>query len=268
MTTVGLRRSKRRKPEKNKCYSTIKNIGFAAYCAFDTMTTIARGQIATISALREIHNVQWAHLNVNWTINVCQPMAPITEMTGKDTLTCGYTKLQLDKPQLITAMQKEISDHEKRKHWKVVHRSETKGAKTIMAIFSFRKKRDNIMVKVTKYKARICAHGGMQEKGINFWETYAPVVQWMSVRIILILAAIKNLHTKSINFVLAYPQADLDLVIYMELPQGFNVGHESGRYVLKLQKNLLRLDSIRSRLVQKTTDLKNYLAHLRTYQST
>ena len=31
MTTVGLRRSKRRKSEKNKCYSTIKNIGFTAY---------------------------------------------------------------------------------------------------------------------------------------------------------------------------------------------------------------------------------------------
>ena len=61
MTTVGLRRSKRCKPEKNKCYSTVKSIGFTAYCAFTTMTTIARGQIATISASREIHNVQRAH---------------------------------------------------------------------------------------------------------------------------------------------------------------------------------------------------------------
>ena len=29
-------------------------------------------------------------------------------------------------------MQKETSDHEKRRHWKLVHRSETKGAKPIM----------------------------------------------------------------------------------------------------------------------------------------
>ena len=49
------------------------------------------------------------------------------------------------------------------------------------------------------------------------------------------------MHTKSIDFVLAYPQADLDVDIYMELPQGFNVGPESGRYVLKLQKNLYGL---------------------------
>ena len=63
----------------------------------------------------------------------------------------------------------------------------------------------------------------------------------MCVRIMLTLSAIKNLHTKSIGFVLAYPQADRDVNIYMELPQGFTVGPESGRYVLKLQKNLYGL---------------------------
>ena len=60
----------------------------------------------------------------------------------------------------------------------------------------------------------------------------------MSFRIMLTLAAIENLHTKSIDFLLAYPQANLDVDIYMQLTQGFNVGLESGRYVLKLQKNL------------------------------
>ena len=45
----------------------------------------------------------------------------------------------------------------------------------------------------------------MHEKDINYGETYAPVVQWMSVRIMLILAAIENVHNKSIEFVLAYP---------------------------------------------------------------
>ena len=107
-----------------------------------------------------------------------------------------------------------------------------------MAIWSFRRKRDNIIGKVKKNKSRICAHGGMQEKGINQREKYAQVVQWMSVRIMLTLSVIENLHTKSIEFVLAYPQADLDVDIYMELSQGLNVGTESGSYVLKLQKSL------------------------------
>ena len=36
-------------------------------------------------------------------------------------------------------------------------------------------------------------------------------------------------------------KADLDVDTYMELPQGLNMGPESGRYVLKLQKNLCGL---------------------------
>ena len=132
------------------------------------MITVARGQIATISASREIHNVQLAHSNVYWTRNICQPMALITVMIGKDKLTYGDMKQQLDKLKFITVMQKEISNHEKCKHWKLVNQSKTKRVKTIMEIWSFRQKRDNIIGKVTKYKARICAHGGMQEKGINY----------------------------------------------------------------------------------------------------
>ena len=89
-------------------------------------------------------------------------------MIGKDTLTYINMKRQPAKPQFITAIQKYISDHEQRKHWKLVHLLETKGAKTIMEIWSFRQKRDNIMGKVKKYKARICLHGGIQEKGINY----------------------------------------------------------------------------------------------------
>ena len=134
MTTVGLRISKRHKSEKNKCYSTIKNIGFTAYCAFATMTTAVRGQIATILASRYLQNIQIAHSNVDWTRNFCQPMDLIIAMIGKDKLTDGEMKRQPDKPQFITSMQKGISDHERRKHWKLVHRSETKGAKMNMTI--------------------------------------------------------------------------------------------------------------------------------------
>ena len=63
----------------------------------------------------------------------------------------------------------------------------------------------------------------------------------MSVRIMLTLGVIEILHSKSIDFVLAYPQIDLDVDIYIELRQGFNVGPESRRYFLKLQKNLYGL---------------------------
>ena len=77
MTNVRLRRSKRGKSEKNKCYSRIKYIGFTAYCAFASMTTAVRGQIATISVSRDPQNVQRAHSNVDWTRNICQQMPKV-----------------------------------------------------------------------------------------------------------------------------------------------------------------------------------------------
>ena len=129
MATVLLQRSKRRKSEKKICYSIIKYIGFTAYYTFASMKTAIRGQIATISASRYLHNVQRLHSNVDWTINICQPTALITAIISKDTLTYGEMKQQPDKPQFITTMQKEIYDHEQRKHWKLVHRTETKGEK-------------------------------------------------------------------------------------------------------------------------------------------
>ena len=56
-------------------------------------------------------------------------MALITAMIGKDTLTYVEMKRQSDKPRFITVIQKEISDLEKRKLWKLIHQLETKGAK-------------------------------------------------------------------------------------------------------------------------------------------
>ena len=85
----------------------------------------------------------------------------------------------------------------------------------------------------------------MQTWGVNYWETYAPTVNWISVRFLLIIAEILQLETQAIDFVLAFPQADLDVPVYMELPAGMNIpnnlGHGSGYYVLKLKKNLYGL---------------------------
>ena len=69
---------------------------------------------------------------------------------------------QDDRDQFVEAMQKEIDDHTKRKHWEIILRSEMpKDTKTIMAIWSFKRKRfpDGTL---NKHKARLCAYGGQQ----------------------------------------------------------------------------------------------------------
>ena len=112
--------------------------------------------------------------------------------------------------------------------------------KQIMTIWSFKRKR-HPDGSLSKYKARLCCHGGQQQWGVNYWETYAPVISWMSVRTMLTLSKIHNLHTKSIDFILAYPQADVKIPIYLFTPQGVIIGNGSRDVVLRLRKDLYGL---------------------------
>ncbi len=63
------------------------------------------------------------------------------------------------------------------------------------------------------HKARLCAHGGMQQWGTNYWELYSPVVNMLIVHLILLLARIYKPDLKAIDFLLAFPQAELEVDI-------------------------------------------------------
>ena len=53
----------------------------------------------------------------------------------------------------------------------------------------------------------------------------------LSVRLILAITKLHNLDSKAIDFVLAFPQADLEEDIWMYLPIGFQVdGHTEAIY--------------------------------------
>ena len=139
-------------------------------------------------------------------------------------------------------MMAEIEDNENRQHWHTFERCRIpKGKRTILSVWSFKRKRypDG---RIMKYKSRLCVHGGMQQWGVDYWEIYAPVVNWLSVRTLLILSVIDSYHSRSIHFVLAFPQAKLDYNVFMEFPTGMNCGEGSRKqYVLKLDKNLYGL---------------------------
>ena len=58
--------------------------------------------------------------------------------------------------------------------------------------------------------------------GKHYNETYAPALQWATIRLALVLAKLNNWHTWQADFVLAYPQAEIPRPTYMELPRGIN----------------------------------------------
>eukprot|EP00957_Ditylum_brightwellii_P010042 757764-Ditylum_brightwellii.AAC.1 len=86
-----------------------------------------------------------------------------------------------------------------------------------------------------KHKAQLCTYGGMQKWGVDFWETYSPILNWITVMTLLAIAAINDLPTSLIDFVLAFPQAELDVVVFMKLLIGIDVqqGHAKD-YILHL----------------------------------
>ena len=74
---------------------------------------------------------------------------------------------------------------------------------------------------VRKPKACICARGFEQKEGINYFETFAPVFQWMTVRVCLIMIILLNLHNKQNGYTAAFLQAPLDHDVYIEMPKMF-----------------------------------------------
>ena len=122
-------------------------------------------------------------------------------------------------------------------------------ARLLNAIWSYRRKRKPTG-ELFKIKTRICVDGSQQELGLDYWETYAPVVSWSTVRLVMLLSTIMNLHNRQVDYTQAFPQALLDDPIYMKIPQGWYVGsdgklkqHEDPKHMdkshfIKLLRNL------------------------------
>lgn len=212
------------------------------YTALRSSVEAKTPELMSSSQRKEIHAQAMINLNADGTYNYVSPLAFAASKSDNDSYMFHEMLQQPDKDEFVKAMVKELEDHTRRKHWIPVERSKIGNAKPIKAVWSFKRKRRPDGT-VSKHKARLCAHGGMQIKGDTFWDTYAPVVNWMSVRLMLTFSEIHQLHTRSIDFTLAFPQADVKVDIYMELPLGCSpdTGEHNKKYVLKLVKNLYGL---------------------------
>ena len=142
----------------------------------------------------------------------------------------------------LMAIVKEVNDHITNNHWDLIPREEVpeQGTKILDSIWVMKRKRDIKTREIYKHKARLNVHGSQQEYGVHNTETYSPVVNWFSIRLVTILSIINKWHTRQIDFILAYPQAPLPYDNYMKLPQGIQTTRGDGEdnHVLKFNKNI------------------------------
>jgi len=91
-----------------------------------------------------------------------------------------------------------------------------------------------------KYKARLVAKGFSQKKGVDYEETYSPVVKHDSLRTVLAVAAAKDLEMVQLDVKTAFLNGELEEELFMEQPAGFEVNGRENE-VCRLQRSLYGL---------------------------
>ena len=107
------------------------------------------------------------------------------------------------------------------------------------SVWALRRKQNLTTNEVTKYKARLNLHGGKQEFGVNYFDTYAPVITWFAVCLMLMFGIINGWSMQQVDFIMVYPQAPIEMDMYMDLPPGIHTTlSDSKDYILLLLNNL------------------------------
>ncbi len=134
------------------------------------------------------------------------------------------------------AMQEEYDSLVVNNTWSLVQLP--KGRKPISCKWMFQIKH-GVDGGVERYKARLVARGFTQTFGMDYNETFAPVVKFVSIRYILALVTIEDMEIHQMDVKIAFFNGDLEEEIYMEQPEGFT--QEGEHLVCKLQQSLYGL---------------------------
>ncbi|KAH9745092.1 retrovirus-related pol polyprotein from transposon RE1 [Citrus sinensis] len=110
---------------------------------------------------------------------------------------------------------------------------------------------------LAKYKARLVAKGFQQIEGVNYSETFSPVVKAATVRVVLSLAVMNQWQIRQVDVNNVFLNGDLIEEVYMSQPEGF-IDSKRPDFVCKLHKALYGLkqaprawfDKLRNSLMQ------------------
>ena len=181
---------------------------------------------------------QSTYLSADETYEDIHPLAFVAKVQSHNTDNPTYSDIlrceDEERKLWDAAMIKELKSLRDLGSFKLVPRP--RGSNVLQSTWAFKKKRypDGDL---KKYKARFCVRGDQQIEGVDVFETYAPVVSWITVRILLVLSLVLGLSTQQVDYTNAFCQAPLEQTVYVELPKGFEMPNK----VLHLQKSVYGL---------------------------
>lgn len=163
-------------------------------------------------------------------VNRYQPEAHLSEaliIYGDEPTSFDEAIRSTDSHEWRKAMKKEYDSLTKLNTWTLTVLPE--GRKTIKCRWVYKKKH-NSKNQVERYRARLVAKGFSQKQGIDYTETFSPVVRMDTIRFLLAYAAKADLNMVHFDVTTAFLYGQLQETIYMDQPPGSDS-----------KKNLVRL---------------------------
>ena len=142
-----------------------------------------------------------------------------------------------DRPMWKEAIKSEIDSILQNHTWELVDLPP--GSKPLGCKWIFKKKMKTDGT-IDKYKARLVIKGYKKQKGLDYFDTYSLVSRITSIRMMLVIASMRNLAVHQMDVKIAFLNVDLEEEIYMEQPEGFVSPGEAGK-VCRLVKSLYGL---------------------------
>jgi hypothetical protein len=149
-----------------------------------------------------------------------------------------------DWPMWKEAIQTELNSLAKREVFEPVVQT-PEGVSLVGYKWVFVRKR-NEKNEIVRYKARLVAQGFLHKLGVDYEETYSPVVDAITFRFLISLVVTESLDMCLMDVVTTYLYGSLDNDIYMKIPEGYKMPEAYNSksisiYSIKLQRSLYGL---------------------------
>lgn len=142
-----------------------------------------------------------------------------------------------DGRQWMESMNAEFKSIMKNDTWELVDLPENRHAIKSKWVFNVKYDKEG---NVLRFKSRLVAKGCSQKYGVDYFESFSPVVRYSSLRILLALAVEYDLHVHQMDVTSAYLNGILGEEVYMIQPEKF-VDKNHPQKVCKLKKALYGL---------------------------